>query len=819
MTRIRNVGGKIIERTKGKEISYAKESIVFNAAKTISFTANDGTFFAEPLSPNVNVRETNYKLESTYAHEQLSLLATELAEMPFMFCMLEIFGYEIEISALSKLYRDLSDKKIESPEIIVSQIPVMGKNAGYSNKRKKIIVYQKFIEDAVKDNDKSAELLAALVEEYGHHIDNLLRTELATDGKPDNDVIDEGAKFAYALFKFDIFKESSLNYAKTEIPSYRGDLKVDFSKLHTEITRYVDENEQYDETPGADISNFGAGRNRKHNKDGAFAHGDIEFEALSDPKDVIFEEKQVRKIYYGNWLRDFSQVIVGISVRGTNAAIKLQKYKIVEEAMPMKLSHEAWVSLMEILAIKEFVYDPAKEEGRKITDNFIDLKKIFDKEFGNATKKDTAALTKDILGIYRPEEHIDNPKGLEDESQIADDKKKVISFNYNGKSKTLYAGDNKKSWQLDASRNMLHYFWTDYPERPAAVTYMKEQIILACKKGKTAEGFRDLGAGLHVLEDYFAHTNFTEISLIKNGASMVYPWVEGKQGKTSREIPIVSGTFLTEDTFASVGPKVANLLFDPKIKDYQRRIPKQRALSEMFIINILQDLAKGQKSDTAKKDTSYMGVEFSTWLNWFTTYLSFQDFMAAEYIKADKMKWKSKDFAEKLGAKTLETFSKSMDYTSQVMSFFPKVAFNIVLSSFETTVPEAQSHLNKNYGNCPSHSQIGKDSYSHPLNKLSATLAKKAVKDIGTKFRDGWDGKKLADYTANKYFVHPNSKNAEWSDKIVKDWKNISSNKKIIDDLKYANIYEHAHHEAQQISNESLKKIKEVMDYFKKNSK
>lgn len=811
MSRIRIVGGTITKTTVGDHNIYSDGNIVYSSGKAITETSDVGITYGEPVSPNVTVVETEYKLESTYAHDQLSQLAEELAEMPFMFLMLEIFGYEIEISALSRLYRDLSDKKIKNPEIIVSQIPVRGKKAGYSNKRKKIIVYHKFIEEAAKDNDKSAELLAALVEEYGHHIDNLLRTELATNGKPDKDVIDEGAKFAYAFFKFDIFKESSLTYAKTELPAFKGDLKVDFSKLHTEITKYVDENEQYDEVPGADISNFGAGRNRKHNKDGAFAHGDIEFEALSNPKAIIFDEKQVSKIYFGNWLRDFSQVIVGISVRGTNTAIQLQKYKIVEEATPMKISHEGWVGLMEILGIKEFVYDPLKESGKKINDNYADLKKIFDKEYGG--------ITKDILGIYRPEEHIDNPKGLEDESKITDDKGKVISFNYNGKTKTLYAGDNKKSWALDEKRNMLSYFWTDYPERPAAVTYMKEQLKLACQKGKTAEGFRHLGAGLHVLEDYFAHTNFTEISLIKNGATMVYPWVEGKQGKTSKNIPIVSGTFLTEDTFASVGPKAADLLFDPKLKDYKRRIPKQRTLAEMFILRILEDMAKGQKTDTAKKNSSYLGVEFSTWLSWYNDFLTFQDFMATEYIKADKMEWMSKDFPEKLGAKTLETFSKSMDYTAQVMSFFPKVAINIVLSSFEKVVPEAQSALNKKYGNCPSHSQIAKDSFGHPLNKLSATLAKQAVKDVGEKFRAGWDGAKLADYTADKYFVHPDSENARWSDKIIKDWKNISNNKKTIVDLQYPTIYEHAHHEAEEISKESVKKIKKVMNYFKENTK
>ncbi|NRS90786.1 hypothetical protein HNQ02_003733 [Flavobacterium sp. 7E] len=300
---------------------------------------------------------------------------------------------------------------------------------------------------------------------------------------------------------------------------------------------------------------------------------------------------------------------------------------------------------------------------------------------------------------------------------------------------------------------------------------------------------------------------------------MVYPWVEGKQGKASDSIPIVSGTFLTEDTFASVGPKVADLLFDPKFQDYKRRIPKERTLAEMFILRILEDMSKGQKSDTAKKSSSYLGIEFSTWLSWFKDYLTFQDFMATEYIKTDKMEWMSKDFAEKLGAQTLETFSKSMNYTTQVMTFFPKVAINIVLSSFETVVPEAQSALNKRYGNCPSHSQIAKDSFSHPLNKLSATLAKEAVKDVGTKFKAGWNGVKLANYTANKYFVHPDSESAKWSDKIINKWVDQPSNKKLISDLQYPTIYEHAHHEAKEISKESLKKIKAVMEHFKMNTK
>ena len=61
--------------------------------------------------------------------------------------------------------------------------------------------------------------------------------------------------------------------------------------------------------------------------------------------------------------------------------------------------------------------------------------------------------------------------------------------------------------------------------------------------------FRSLGAAFHVLEDYFSHTNFVELSLRKLGYD-VYPWVEGKQknnpatGKPLYEdIPIVTGNF------------------------------------------------------------------------------------------------------------------------------------------------------------------------------------------------------------------------------------------------------------------------------------
>lgn len=172
-----------------------------------------------------------------------------------------------------------------------------------------------------------------------------------------------------------------------------------------------------------------------------------------------------------------------------------------------------------------------------------------------------------------------------------------------------------------------------------------------------------------------------------------------------------------------------------------------------------------------------------------------------------------------MGAQALVTYQKAMNFTAQIMGIMPKVVFNILLGSFDEVIPELQSHLNPNYGNCPSHSQIAKDSFTHPLNKLSAELAKEAVFTVGKKFKEGMNGHELSEFVALTYFVHPSSKNAEWSRKKIEKWKNNPANSKALESLKYATIYEHAHHEAKTISDAGVKKIKEIMKFFKEQTK
>lgn len=792
---IRIIGGKSTHVAEKINLWSTEGSIEFYASKFVRIEGEkEGVFFGKYRSPDIVVAKNyEYSLESTFAHDQLKELAIQLAELPFILMMLNIFGQEIEVSALSKLYRGLSDGSIQAPEIIVTKTPVGKGKASYSNKRKKILVWDYFVAKATENNDSSAELMAALVEEYGHHIDNLLRTDLAENGIPDSDFVDEGAKFAYSLFYFDVFNQSSLTYAKAKNPDFDGELIVDFSDINTQIQEYVNESrwKQTTAPQDADIENFGFGF-----EDGT--HGGIEFKALSDPNKQIFSQNETFQIYYGNWLRDVSQVLVKATVRLTMESQK--KLKNIDnpriqdllQNMPNKISHEGWVELIELFAAYEFIYKKNRKEEILHYENHL---AVFRERFGR--------LTKDILGIYRPEEHLDNPKGLEDDSFID------ISFEYESakgiyETKRLYAGESAASLAINKYQQK-NYIWTDKEDalRPSSDLYMSQQLKLAVTKGKTVEGFRHLGSFFHVLEDYFAHSNFTELSLMKAGFTRVYPWVEEMHGKDYTTIPIVTGKFLEDDTAASILPKMADIMFPIGFTDYHLRKPGERTFNDAFILTTLNDLSKGQAEDGAQNNPTYVGQDAAGWLNLYNQYLSLID-MKAEFLHSP---W----------GFPFRIWDRAMHTIGDMLSTYNNIVFNLLLSTVDDDIKEEQTHhSNKNYGSDPTHTQLAKDDHHHPLNPLASELAEAAVKDVGQRIKDIWEGKisdpdgsQLVEYVLTKYSRHP--KDTNWMDEIVREWGR--NNKAAIKWLESPTPISHVHELSKRAI--STSKVQEIINYFK----
>jgi len=614
---------------------------------------------------------------------------------------------------------------------------------------------------------------------------------------------------------------------------------------------------------------FPAGRLRKLYP-GAYGHGDIEDIALGETKSksgmVLFDKEEINKIYFGNWLRDFSQMIVKATVKSY-----FKEYKKIKKILPLiprsikkdieerhaKLDHDTLVKLLKIIAVKEFIYnvkiEAAKED--KNIDKPHDDYKIYKEEFIDSF----IDVTRDSLGIYRPEEHIDNPKKLEDESKIGvyfiyeymakNDKKprKKIIHLYNGEtlpippeitgeslkitnnSNSKFPPDNFKNFivndipyteeeknialkltklslaeekKINPNYNGVEFLkgnsldYQDY--RPSAVSYMLEQFRLAAYYGKNKKGFMHFGAGLHVLEDFYAHTNFCELSLIKYGKVKTHPFVvildevllselETRKVKAS-DFPLVSGLFALDDTIVSIVPKIVDVLFSTQKEEFVKRKKGERTFSEAFIQTYLEDREKTEqeildnpeltqqekdkKIDEISLQEPFTEIKVRPSIaldNFKNIYLKFVD----EW--ADTTTLKEKDNLAKIIAKgALITIERNLHNTIQFFAYYLKLVLNNLFNTIDDGIIANQDKNYGEQGNDPTHSQVSKDHPEHHFNTLAGELAVAAVYEVGTIMNGIWDKNpkysidNLERIVTEKYFQHP--ADTDWMKKLVEKW-------------------------------------------------
>jgi hypothetical protein len=538
----------------------------------------------------------------------------------------------------------------------------------------------------------------------------------------------------------------------------------------------------------------------------SYAHGKIEKEALFG---FGYTEKEIHHVYYGNWLRDFSSLITASTVGfhwkdrlKLRDEIPFKNSKLVKPLlikMAYHLTHNGWIDIIQLFATKTFVYDLSISKNA----NFPEYETKFVEQF--------KTLTKNILGVYRPEEHIDNPKNLADERilgheslsnpvrytyTLANDEKRIQTFS---------AGVSTQSLELKISeQNQKAYIKIDGPvasnmtgvpldQRFSAFSYFKEQIALAEKSKKTKKGLRHLGAALHVLEDYFAHTNFVEISIIKNSKEFegkglnTNSWVELSQEIREIKIPIVTGTFGDEDIMASLIHKVAELIFPTKPENYRIVRSGDRTFENRFIISVLMDFIRqeiGLPDSQRKRFTSFK-YTYEDILNFYLTLLLIDDgiLKVKETVASFFDEWLP-------GHKQLREWSeRQLHDLGQSLSFVPNFVMNHIVLGFSKDIKESHP---LNFGSNPTHTQIAKDSLIHPLNPLAGQLAVIAVRDIGEKMNACWEQdisiESLIETADSTYFIHPSQ--SDWMDKTVINWGNLNLN--ILETLSSTKTY-HEH--------------------------
>ena len=217
----------------------------------------------------------------------------------------------------------------------------------------------------------------------------------------------------------------------------------------------------------------------------------------------------VQRTYFGNWLRDYSQAVDVSSLKGVNAPT---------------IRVLVWV--LSFLA------------------------------FGYATEE--FEVTEERLGVYRPEEHIDNPRGYAE----GEDARKYDP--------RLRGPIDPRELEIDPDTGMKNYIANERGGWSTSAGYLRFSLGRSIhfgrlylhgghgasgKEADLCEALRCLGQSLHCMEDFSAHSNYCELVLRELGYNEVFSHCGANSQinlRGHRVYPIVTGTFGGVDFLHSV---------------------------------------------------------------------------------------------------------------------------------------------------------------------------------------------------------------------------------------------------------------------------
>ncbi|KAK4648539.1 uncharacterized protein QC761_0012170 [Podospora bellae-mahoneyi] len=258
-----------------------------------------------------------------------------------------------------------------------------------------------------------------------------------------------------------------------------------------------------------------------------------------------FDKLMVSRVYFGNWLRDYSQAIDVGTVKSVSAeAIRL------------------------LLCVLGFI------------------------TFGYGSKE--FEVTADRLGCYRPEDHIDNPKDYA-ENEDARQYHRALRGPVN----------EEVELAIDPETGMKNYIANENIGIMTSAAHCRklftDAIELGRRYGRSGnkddlyECLRLIGTGLHY---YFAHSNYIELALIEMGEQDVFPHV-GRNTKISLEgandevYPIVTGTFGGVDFLHSVTGEVSDKLIQSEIQDLENTLEQSKNSDLSYLRELLDKIPDG----------------------------------------------------------------------------------------------------------------------------------------------------------------------------------------------------------------------------------
>lgn len=456
-------------------------------------------------------------------------------------------------------------------------------------------------------------------------------------------------------------------------------------------------------------------------------HGDIEDTLLtllmSRATNKKFSKMDVKRVYFGNWLRDYSQ------------AVDVGTVKMV--------SAEAIRILLWILGFLGFGYGT--------------------KEF---------EVTRDRLGCYRPEEHIDNPKDYADN---------IDARQYDRRLRGPV--DERRELSIDNRTGLKNYIASEDLGITTSAGLVRDLFRRCIHLGRSYnrnknkadlyEALRLLGTGCHCLEDYSAHSNYIELALIEMGERNVFPHVGRNtqvhvQGARGPIYPIITGTFGGVDFLHSVMGEFSDKATQSELQELEGTMSANNNRENTSIIKDLLDQLPGglfgDKDQATKADELQANAQAAQMQNMHISPKEPEAFtqQMQEVVKQIHpiMEWHDEimqsitEFIEKIPIlpELIEQLQDQVNIfvfsllAPFVLPIIRQVKTELATGSSEVIASSREKQLivfRDDNSSDPTHSMLSKDHFSNVLNEPAGKVASQVLKWVVPQIVECWDNERV----------------------------------------------------------------------------
>lgn len=437
-----------------------------------------------------------------------------------------------------------------------------------------------------------------------------------------------------------------------------------------------------------------------------------------------FSKLDVSRLYFGNWLRDYSQAVDVASVRFVSA--------------------EAVVLVVWILGFMSFGYGTGEFE-----------------------------VTKERLGVYIPAEHVDNPRGYADGQDARQYDPRLRG-----------PVDERRELSVDPRTGMKNYIANEDIGIATSSRLCKSILQDAIELGRRYkrsdkdedyfEALRLLGTACHCLEDFLAHSNYAELALLELGERNVFAHVGDRtqmriSGVRHPVYPVTTGTFGGVDFLHSVMGGFTDKMEASEIGDLGDIVAeaqkKDTSTLKSLLMKLPSGIFSGKDSDPAQqaeqlqanaqaqqmanlsvspRDPKQITIQMESLRQQIYPVLEFHDRIMKAISSAISKIPILPDLLDKISEQlNIWVFTLIAPFILPIIRQVKQEVEGGSSAVIKSSKDAQHIVFNDPYATDPTHSMLSKDHFSNVLNEPCGRAAMDTVAWIVPQIVDAWDDDKI----------------------------------------------------------------------------